>query len=161
MTKGFDYTIADSQGTPVEPLSPEKFDVQKYVDYEADLLEGNERFWKSRTGVAVYRRFRVPQVYSYGCRDMRQSLAWQLSALEKSMEYKADIPNFLEPWYGIGTVAGAFGATYKWEKGNAPAITALFTSVREVLGREIVPIEDTDIGKHTLEMIEYFLEKTG
>ncbi|NOY60556.1 MAG: hypothetical protein GXO75_16725, partial [Calditrichaeota bacterium] len=30
-----------------------------------------------------------------------------------------------------------------------------------VLGREIVPIEDTDIGKHTLEMIEYFLEKTG
>ncbi|NIA30060.1 MAG: hypothetical protein GWP06_09140 [Actinobacteria bacterium] len=161
MTKGFDYTVADSQGTLVEPLSPEEFDVQKYVDYEAALLEGNAVFWESQAGVAVYRRFRVPQVFSFGCRDMKQSLAWQLGALEKSMDYKADISNFLEPWYGIGTVAGAFGATYKWEERNAPAIAAPFTSVREVLGREIVPIEDTDIGKRTLEMIEYFLDKTG
>ena len=161
MIKEFDYTVADSQGTAVEPVSPEKFDVQKYVDYEAALLEDNAEFWKSQAGVAVYRRFRVPQVYSYGCREMKQSLAWQLGALEKSMAYKADIANFLEPWYGIGTVASAFGATYKWEEGNAPAIAAPFTSVREVLGREIVPIEETGIGKHTLEMIEYFLEKTG
>ncbi len=36
---------------------------------------------------------------------MKKSLEWQLGALKKSMEYKADIPNFLEPWYGIGTIA--------------------------------------------------------
>ncbi len=161
MSQEFDYTLADSQGTLVEPLSPDKFDIPKYVDYEAALLSGNARFWQSKSGVAVYRRFRVPQVYSYGCRDMKQSLAWQLGALDMSMAYKADILNFLEPWYGIGTVASAFGADYKWEGGNAPAIAAPFKSIKEVLQRKFIPIEKTEIGKHTLEMIEYFLEKTG
>ena len=30
-------------------------------------------------------------------------------------------PNFLEPWYGIGVVAGAFGVPYVWKEGQAPA----------------------------------------
>jgi uroporphyrinogen-III decarboxylase len=77
------------------------------------------------------------------------------------LDYRADIANFLEPWYGIGIAASSFGAEYKWEEENAPAIAAPFKSVREVLQREVVPIEETAIGRHTLEMIEYFLDRTA
>ncbi len=156
----YDNLTYDPQGTAVGPISPEKFDMEKYADYEAQLLEKTCAFRQSESGIAVYRRFRVPEVYSYECRDMKQSLALQLGALEKSTQYRADIPNFLEPWYGIGTVASAFGIDYQWQKGQAPAVKPAFTSTEQALRQEIVPVQETDIGRHTLKMIEYMLEKT-
>jgi len=160
LEKPFDNLIADSQGREVEPLPPSKFDFERYTDYEAKLLERNHAFWQAPGGIAVYQRFRVPQVYTYGCREMKMSLALQLGALQESMKYEADVPNFLEPWYGIGTIASAFGAEYDWKPGQAPAIKHPFQSVEEALEKEILPVEETPIGKHTLQMIEYFLEKT-
>ncbi|MBD3386489.1 hypothetical protein GF407_16400 [candidate division KSB1 bacterium] len=156
----FDTLLNDSQGTLVDPVDPEKFDIERYIDYEQALLQSNRDFWQKDKGIAVYRRFRVPAVFSDGCRDMKQSLALQLGALTKSMEYKADLANFLEPWYGIGVTAGAFGIEYKWEPGNAPAIAAPYSSVEEALAQDIVAIEKTPIGGHILNMIDYFLEKT-
>ncbi|MFW5944574.1 MAG: uroporphyrinogen decarboxylase family protein, partial [Bacteroidota bacterium] len=94
------------------------------------------------------------------CRDMKQSLEWQLGGLSKSMDYKADIPNFIEPWYGIGTIASAFGIDYQWESGQAPAFRPPFQSVDEALEKELIPVEETAIGQHTLQMIEYFMDRT-
>lgn len=160
MKKYFNYTSSDSQGTMIQPIHPASFDIQRYRDYEAELLEGNRRFWSGDKGVQVYRRFRVPEVYSYGCADMHQSLTLQLAALQQSMEFKADVANFLEPWYGIGTVASAFGCEYIWHQGQAPATEPPFSSVTEALEYEPKPVEHTSIGKHILEMIEYFLDVT-
>ncbi|MBN1996189.1 hypothetical protein JW935_01470 [candidate division KSB1 bacterium] len=157
----YDTVTHDPQGTSVKPVDPPNFDVVKYVDYEAQLLERTKAFMQKKTGIAVCRRFRIPDVFMNGCRDMGKSLALQLGALEASMQFKMDIPNFLEPWYGIGTVASAFGCKYRWEKGNAPAVKAPFLSVEQALKKDVVPIRETEIGRHTLNMIESFLEKTG
>jgi hypothetical protein len=103
---------------------------------------------------------RIAEVFSYGCKDMRASLEWQLGGLKKSMEFKTDIPNFLTPWYGIGTVASAFGADYIWKEKQAPAIRPKFNSVKEALNYIPAAVSQTRIGKHTLDMIDYFLDKT-
>ena len=158
--KAFNYKIADAQGTYVTPIAPEKFDIERYCDYENAQLEKCRVFWEKKSGVAVYRRFRVPEVFSYGSRDMKASLSLQLSALQESMKYKADIPNFLEPWYGIGTVVSAFGLNYEWHDNQAPATRTSFQSIEEVLKIERRSVEETEIGRNTLEMIEYFLDKT-
>ncbi len=159
--KEFDFSLSDSQATAVEPLTPEKFDIPAYEAYEQELNERCDAFWKGKEGVLVYRRMRVKEVFSTDCRDMRKSLEWQLGALRKSMEFKADIPNFLEPWYGLGTVASAFGFGYVWNPGQAPAVDGHFGSVEEMLAYDARPVRETEIGRHTLEMVEYFLEKTG
>lgn len=156
----FNYNLSDSQGTVIEPISPQNFDIEKYQEYEQSLLGKNADFWNGSSGVAVYRRFRVPECFSWGCRDMKYSLELQLAALKESMKYKCDIANFLEPWYGIGTIASSFGADYVWHDKQAPATQAPFHSLEEALKYEIIPVENTSIGKHTLEMIEYFLDKT-
>jgi hypothetical protein len=156
----FDYEIDDAQGTAVGPVEPRDFDIDRYADYEAALLERNSAFWKAESGVAVYRRFRVPRVFSYGCRDTKASLALQLGGLAESMKFKADIANFLEPWYGIGTVASAFGVDYDWPPGQAPAVRPPFKTVREALGHVPVPVTKTPIGRHTLDMIERFIDAT-
>lgn len=160
MQQSFDQNKADSQATHIDPLPPGAFDLDAYADYEAALAPRCQTFWEGGGGVLVYRRMRAAEVFSYGCQDMERSLALQLGALRKSMEYRADIPNFLEPWYGIGTVASSFGIDYAWHPGQAPAFAPRFKSIKEALEAPVVPVKDTPIGRHTLTMIEYFLDQT-
>ncbi|OHB75452.1 MAG: hypothetical protein A2Z25_06885 [Planctomycetes bacterium RBG_16_55_9] len=156
----FNQASVDVQATPVEPATPEAFDFDAYADYEAELLERCDAFWRAESGVLVWRRMRPAEVFAYGCKDMKLSLQLQLGALQKSMDYKADVPNFLIPWYGIGTVASAFGADYIWKENQAPAIRPRFQTVREALEFTPAPVSESRIGRHTLEMIDYFLNKT-
>ncbi|MDR0582961.1 MAG: hypothetical protein LBG57_01230 [Treponema sp.] len=157
----FDFTSSDAQGTAVEPLEIGKFDREKYADYCASLDERCAFFWPASEGVLVCRRFRVPLVFAGLCRDMEMSLKLQLGALHQSMDYPMDIPNFLEPWYGIGAGPSAYGAEYVWNGDLAPATLPVFSSIEEALKHEPGEIEETPAGRHILEMIEYFLEKTG
>ena len=151
----------DSQATDVTPIKAGHFDVDAYVDYEKELLKRTDAFFKTGSGVAVYRRMRAAEVFADGCCDMQRSLELQLGCLQKSMAYKADIPNFLEPWYGIGTYASPYGAEYIWNEGQAPAIHPKFKTVSKALQYETRPISDTAIGKHTLNMVDYFLNQMG
>lgn len=158
--KKFDTSKADSQAVEVAPIKPENFDFEGYNSYAAELDQRCANFWSAKSGVVVYRRMRVAECFSFGSRDMKRSLELQLGSLEKSKLFKADVPNFLEPWYGIGTIASAYGSEYEWPAGNAPAIQAKFSTIDEVLNYQPTQVSETNIGKHTLQMIEYFLEKT-
>ena len=158
--KKFNNNINDAQATEVIPLKPTDFDFEEYAEYANRLNNKCADFWNSGSGVLVYRRMRVAECFSYGCKDMQRSLENQLGALKKSMLFKADVPNFLEPWYGIGTISSAFGGDYIWPEGNAPALKAQFNSLDEVLACSPREVASTSIGKHTLNMIDYFMEQT-
>ncbi|MCI6719562.1 MAG: uroporphyrinogen decarboxylase family protein [Clostridiales bacterium] len=160
MATGFNTDLRDSQATITPPIAPEKFDLEAYADYEARLLESNRRFRQADSGLLVYRRFRADGVFYDQCRDFEKSLSLQLGALQASMAYKADIANFLEPWYGIGYIASCFGADYVWPPEQAPAVEPMFETCADILAADVKPIDQTPIGRHMLEMIEYFLDKT-
>ncbi|MFC2137406.1 uroporphyrinogen decarboxylase family protein [Bacteroidota bacterium] len=161
MAKSFNFNLPDSQATEIKPLRIENFNIEEYIEYEKSLLDNCKNFWNNKNeGVLVYRRMRVADVFAYDCKDKEKSLEWQLGALKESVKYKADIPNFLEPWYGIGTIASSFGFDYKWEAGLAPTLNGKFKTAGEALDYDAVPVSKTSIGKHTIEMIEYFLDKT-
>ncbi|HIX38254.1 MAG TPA: hypothetical protein H9738_10365, partial [Candidatus Blautia pullistercoris] len=142
------------------PINPENFDLDAYQEYEAGLLEKNREFMKKDRGLLVYRRVRANGVFYDKCRDYKESLALQLGALKESMAYKADVANFLEPWYGIGYIASCFGSTYRWLPEQAPSVEAKFETAQEILDSDFVPIAQTPEGKYNLEMIEYFMDKT-
>jgi len=158
--KKFDTSKTDAQATRVDPVKLANFPFEAYQEYEDLLLEACRGFMKSGSGALVYRRMRVAEVFSYGCRDMNQSLEWQLGALQKSMDYEADVPNFLEPWYGIGMVACSFGIDYIWNEGQSPATKPAFQTIDEALAFDIKPVSKTEVGIHSLAMIEYFLDQT-
>ena len=157
----FDTSLRDSQSTPVVAVEPADFDFEQYAEYAARQDEKVRRFMAADSGVLVYRRFRVAEVYGWECRDRALSLRLQLGALRESMRYAADMANYLEPWYGIGIGASAFGAQYIWLDGQAPAVSDVFGSVEEALARDPVPIHTTRIGRDQLAYIEYFLDSTG
>lgn len=156
----FNVNLRDSQATVISPIAPENFDLAAYEDYEASLLERNREFAQDDCGLLVYRRVRADGVFYDSCRDPDLSLSLQLGALKYSMAFEADIPNFLEPWYGIGYICSCFGGEYIWTPNQSPATRPLFESCEELLNADIKPIAETPIGKKNLEMIEYFLDKT-
>ena len=160
MEDKFDVSKADSQGTTVKPLPAADFDIERYADYEASLEDNCKSFHAASEGAAVYRRFRVPEVYSWGCRDRKLSLEWQLAALTQSIEFKADIPNFLEPWYGIGVLSSPFGIPYIWDEGISPAVQSPYKTAREALDHLQGSVAESVVGKEVLSRIEYFLEST-
>lgn len=156
----FQYDKRDSQGTKVSPISCENFDFSAYRAYEASLEERQKKFLEADSGILVYRRVRADGVFYDKCRDRKESLELQLGALKKSLEFKADIANFLEPWYGIGYIAGCFGGTYEFPENQAPVVKPMFHTVSELLNAECKSVEETPMGRHILEMTEYFMDKT-
>ena len=100
------------------------------------------------------------EVFRDACRDMKQSLRWQLGGLQRAMDYLTDAPAYLEPWYGIGTAASAFGADYEWLPGQAPAVKPVFRTVDEMSDLKPRAVADVPILRYTLETIEYFLHET-
>ncbi len=156
----FDITMRDSQYTPAARIKPEDFNADGYREYEAGLLEGNKAFLNKDSGVLVYRRMRGDGVYYDKSREHAESLELQLGVLQKSRMYKADLANFLEPWYGIGYIASSFGGDYIWGEGQAPSVEPLFSSVDELNAAESIPLHESRLGRIILERIEYFLDKT-
>lgn len=146
--------------TPVEPMDVADFDCARYEAFAAEADHRYAEFLRKPEGIAVWQRVRVGEVFRDQCRDMHQSLCWQLGGLTRTMDYLTDAPSYLEPWYGIGTAASAFGAEYEWLPGQAPAVRPVYASVDEV--PELTPREvaDAPILRYTLDTIEYFLEHT-
>ncbi len=132
-------TRNDAQGTPAEPLDPSDFDYDSFAEHEAICTRRCREFWASDSGVLVHRRFRVPEVYSYGCRDMQQSLAWQLGALAQSVHYKGDVPNFLEPHVMVDSLQVEPGLESTFPSPSFPAtLTPWQPSGADSLGGDVV-----------------------
>ena len=157
----FDFTKEDSAATPVTPVRPEEFDIARYEAFAAAADERFAEFWQKDSGVMVWQRVRAGRVFRDACRDMQGSLELQLGALNTAMDLLTDAPTYLEPWYGIGTTASAFGGQYQWHLNQAPAMEPMYRSLDEVPELIPLPYEDIPIMQYTLRTIEYFLEQTG
>lgn len=161
MADKFDTTKKDSMATPVTPVEPADFDLARYADFAAAADQRYAAFLAKPEGVAVWQRVRVGEVFRDACADYRGSLRWQLGALARTMEFLTDAPTYLEPWYGIGTTAAAFGATYEWFPGQSPAVHPIYRTLDDVPDRLIAREPDeVPILRYTLETIAHFLEQT-
>jgi len=156
----FNYNLKDAQAMTVTPIESRDFDLARYEAFAAEADQRYAEFLQKQEGLAVWQRVRVGEVFRDACRDMTQSLRLQLGGLLKSLDYATDAPMYLEPWYGIGTTASAFGGDYDWFDGQAPVVRPLYRSMDEV--PPLVPREfdQAPSMRYTLDTIEYFLDQT-
>jgi hypothetical protein len=157
----YDSTVKDPMAMPVSPVEPDDFDLDRYEAYAAECDQRYADFLQKDEGVIVWQRVRVGEVFREDCRDFRLSLRLQLGALTRSLDFYTDAPTYLEPWYGIGTVASVFGVDYVWHPGQAPAVEPIYQSIPDV--SRLVPrdFDDAAILRYTRQTVEYFLEQTG
>ena len=159
-SEAYDSTLKDPMAMPVAPVEPDDFDLDEYEAYAGECDERYAEFLHKDEGVIVWQRVRVGEVFREDCRDKEVSLCLQLGALTKSLNFSTDAPSYLEPWYGIGTIASVFGADYVWHPGQAPGVEPIYKSISGA--SEFVPqdFDDVAILRYTKETVEYFLEQT-
>jgi len=156
----FDINTPDAEAMPLTPVAPAAFDAARYKAHAAEADARYADFMRRPEGIAVWQRVRAADVFRDGCRDMAASLRRQLGGLTKAMDFLSDAPNYLEPWYGIGVTAAAFGAEYEWPEGQAPVARPRYRTVHELPALVARPAEQAQIMRHVLAMIDYFLEET-
>ncbi len=94
------------------------------------------------------------------CSSIEENFQANLYDFEKTLACPSDtLPN-LEPWFGTGLFAEAFGCRYFWREGDAPAVHYAYHTIDEI--REITKpdISSGKIFALILAAIAYFKERT-
>ena len=96
------------------------------------------------------------------CKTREGSLDAQLEYLKNCMITKSDLAfTYIEPWYGVGLYAAAFGCKYEFHDGESPQTRPIYESTDEIQNLKKPDIKKCEEMIHVLDMIKYFREKTG
>lgn len=97
-----------------------------------------------------------------GCVSKERSLEAQLAYLKACMETESDLAfTYLEPWYGVGVYAAAYGCDYIFAGDEPPQTRPIFASVDDLQGIPKPHIKDCQVMNHVLDMIRYFKDQVG
>ena len=105
-------------------MKTKDFDFEKFGDWLAEKEEKTADFLngKSNANVLLAESVESDVVESdfLTCRTPQESLECQLEFLTNQMKCNNCTAPFLEPWFGVGVFANAFGAEYIWTENNCP-----------------------------------------
>jgi uroporphyrinogen-III decarboxylase len=140
-------------------MKPSQFDFPRFQDWAAGREERMHRFLegKSETNLVLLEKefdnFLI-------CRTPQGSLEIQLDMLTRQMELESDYVPYLEPWFGVGVYANAFGAEYIWMDGESAQTHYIVFNEEQAARLDKPSIEDSPVMKLVLEAIDYFVEET-
>src|SRR5512136_1037027 len=140
-------------------MKPSQFNFSRFLDWLAPREERMRRFLtgKSETNLLL-----IEREYDnfLTCRTPQESLEIQLDILTRQMDLNSDYVPFLEPWFGVGVFANAFGAEYVWIEGESAQTHYIVFNEEQAARLPRPSIEDSPVMKLVLEAIDYFVEQT-
>lgn len=139
-------------------MKSSQFDFARFNDYVAQREERLRQFLAGKGGnVLMVEKESSDYLIS---RTPQESLSTQLEALTRQMESPSDYVPFLEPWFGVGVFANAFGAEYVWMEGESAQTHYIVFNEEQAARLERPSIDDAPVMKLVLQAIDYFIEET-
>ena len=117
------------------------------------------RFWAGETNSLVIQR---PSYHLWGeCNSIEKVYENNLRHMESwlSMPWSDELPH-LQPWFGTGVYANAFGCEYFWRQGEAPDTHVRFHSIEEVRGIQAPDWRKSPVMGMVAECIDVLKERT-
>jgi len=137
-------------------------DVDRIIDtYEAlreRRLPGILEFLAGRRPYLIH--LTAPCEIYANCNSIRECFENGLADLAAALEVCCDCLPFLEPWFGTGAYAEAFGCEYLWREGESPACHYAWHKIEELRDVRKPDPSEGSILRMVLEAIEYFKERT-
>lgn len=130
-----------------------------YLQRREERLEGVERFWAGQTGFLIVQR---PAYHLWGeCNSVEGVYRNNLRHMESwlSMPWSDELPH-MQPWFGTGVYASAFGCEYLWREGEAPDSHLRYHSIEEVRGLVMPDWRKSPVMGVVLECIDALKERT-
>jgi len=130
-----------------------------YLRRKEERAPGIERFYRGEKSFLILQR---PSYHLWGeCNstegvyqnNLRQMEAWL------SMEWSDELPH-LQPWFGTGVYANAFGCEYLWREGEAPDTHVRYKRIEEARGLEMPDWRRSPVMAMVLEEIAVLKERT-
>jgi hypothetical protein len=118
------------------------------------------RFWAGEASFLIIQR---PAYHLWGeCNSVEAVYRNNLRHMESwlSMPWSDELPH-LQPWFGTGVYANAFGCEYLWREGEAPDCHVRFHSIEQVRGITTPDWRKSPVMGTVLECIDVLLERTG
>jgi len=137
------------------------FDYARFEDWAAGRERVTRDFLSGKTrGVCLQEPVWMPGKSYTTCRTPQESLEVQLDVIDAQMRMNSSYVPYLEPWFGTGIYANAFGAEILWNEGQSSATHYVFFDESDA-GKMGEPDFDATLPRLVMEGIDYFLEETG
>lgn len=102
-----------------------------------------------------------PCSFYTNCRTIEDSFRSNLQDFEDALELSSDSLPFLEPWFGTGSYAQAFGSPYFWRDNESPACHYKYKKINEVADITKPTVKQGEIFKLIIDAISYFRNQTN
>ena len=144
-------------------MKAKDFQYDKFLYFKEEMDNNYKRFLQNSSWeVPVIQSLPSYEQFLGACRTRESSLESQLQTLTEMTMLKTDLAFlYLEPWYGVGIYATAYGCKYEWVPGDAPQVRPIYKSLDEIDNIKKPDIAACDELLVVLDMIRYFKEKTG
>jgi len=130
-----------------------------YLKRQEERLERVKRFWAGERNFLIVQR---PDYHLWGeCNSVEGVWLNNVRHMESwlSMEWSDELPH-MQPWFGTGVYANAFGCEYLWRTGQAPDTRVRYHSIEEVRGLEMPDWRKSPVMGMVLECIDVLKERT-
>lgn len=136
------------------------FPFDRFLEYKEKKDKAFLEFVKNRAGYTPILSPPDSDHWTGVCSDNELSLQSQLEYLYKNMNTESDFAfNYIEPWYGVGCIAAAYGCKYEFTGNDSPQTRPIFKRLNELEGIKKPSIRDCEVMMHIIEMIKYFKNK--
>jgi hypothetical protein len=130
-----------------------------YIRRRDERLARMQRFWAGEVGFLVIQR---PSYHLWGqCNSVEGVCENNLKHMESwlSMPWSDEIPH-MQPWFGTGVYANAFGCEYFWRQGEAPDTHVRYHGIEEVRGLPAPDWRKSPVMEMVLDCIDVLKERT-
>jgi len=143
-------------------MRAQDFNFEKYLAFKEEKDKSYTRFLENKYNEVPIIQMASGEHWSGLCRYKEESLEAQLDFLTDSMSLKTDfIFGYLEPWYGVGIYAAAYGCKYIWYGNDAPQVLPVINKIDELKDFKHPSIYDCEEMLAVLDILKYFKDKTG
>ncbi|MBN1864788.1 MAG: hypothetical protein JW808_07800 [Victivallales bacterium] len=143
-------------------MKAKNFDFVRFRDFRSEREDRVSDFLNGKSRSNVFLK-EVAFKDFYSCKNREESLELQLDAISQQMALSSMNIPYLEPWFGVGVYANAFGAEYIWPaEGLKESPQTHYVAFNE---EDIENLPDPDVSKAPImsmiiDAIDYFIEET-
>lgn len=140
-------------------MKASEFDFVRFREYRAEREEKLRAFLDGTCREPVLFEEKTHTGFET-CRTAEESLERQLDGITRQMDADSDYVPYLEPWFGVGVFANAFGAEYVWIDGESPQTHYLVHNEEQAARLDRPTTADAPVMKLVLDTIDYYVEQT-
>src|SRR3989339_1433084 len=133
--------------------------IDKYKRVRDQRLPAILNFQNGKRPFLIYVQY--PKTSYVKCSSVEDSFQSNMADFNFSLNNPSHMLPYLEPWFGTGAYASAFGCEYVWRDNESPACHYAYKKIEQIAHIQKPDVNSSPILRMILDAIRYFRDKTS